>query len=64
MVNEKIMYSGKVYDAEVVKSYYDMDVTNYSDLGAETEQEFFNEYIKIDPDFLKLFKYDIKPISA
>ena len=64
MVNEKIMYSGKVYDAEVVKSYYDMDVTNYSDLGAETEQEFFEAYIKLDPDFLKLFKYDIKSISA
>ena len=64
MVNEKIMYSGKVYDADVVKSYYDMDVTNYSDLGAETEQEFFEAYIKLDPDFLKLFKYDIKPISA
>ena len=64
MVNEKIMYSGKVYDADVVKSYYDMDVTNYSDLGAETEQEFFEEYIKLDPDFEELFKYDIKPISA
>ena len=64
MANEKIIYNGKVYDAEVVKSYYDMDVTNYSDLGAETEQEFFEEYIKLDPDFPKLFKYDIKPISA
>ena len=64
MTKEKIMYSVKVYDADVVKSYYDMEVTNYSDLGAETEQEFFNEYIKLDPDFLKLFKYDIKPISA
>ena len=64
MTKEKIMYSGKVYDAEVVKSYYDMEVTNYSDLGAETEQEFFEAYIKLDPDFEKLFKYDIKPISA
>ena len=64
MANEKIIYNGKAYDADVVKSYYNMDVTNYSDLGAETEQEFFEEYIKLDPDFLKLFKYDIKPISA
>lgn len=63
MTNEKIMYNGNAYDAEVVKSYYDMEVTNYSDLGAETEQGFFDEYIKLDPDFLKLFKYDIKPIS-
>ena len=64
MAKEKIMYNGKEYDAEVVKSYYDMEVTNYGDLGAETEQEFFNEYIKLDPDFKELFKYDIKPISA
>ena len=60
----KIMYNGKEYDAEVVKSYYTMEVTNYSDLGAETEQDFFEAYIKLDPDFEKLFKYDIKPISA
>ena len=64
MTKEKIIYNGNAYDAEVVKSYYDMEVTNYSDLGAETEQEFFEEYIKLDPDFLKLFKYDIKPILA
>ena len=64
MTKEKIIYNGSAYDAEVVKSYYDMDVTNYSDLGAETEQDFFDKYIKLDPDFLKLFKYDIKPISA
>lgn len=64
MVNEKIIYNGKEYSADVVKSYYDMEVTNYSDLGAETEQEFFEAYIKLDPDFEKLFKYDIKPISA
>ena len=64
MTKGKIMYNGKLYDAVVVKSYYDMEVTNYSDLGAETEQGFFDEYIKLDPDFSELFKYDIKPISA
>ena len=64
MTKEKIIYNGNAYDAEVVKSYYDMEVTNYSDLGAETEQGFFDEYIKLDPDFSERFKYDILPIIA
>ena len=58
-----IIYNGRQYDAEVVKEYYDMELTNYSDLGAETEQEFFDEYIKLDPEFTSLFDNDINPID-
>lgn len=58
-----INYNGREYNTEIVKEYYDMEITNYSDLGAETEQEFFDEYIKLDPDFVNLFDYDIKPID-
>ena len=58
-----IIYNGRQYDAEVVKSYYDMELTNYSDLGAETEQEFFEKYIKLDPEFVELFDYDLYPID-
>lgn len=58
-----IIYNGRQYDAEEVKEYYDMEVTNYGDLGAENEQEFFEEYIKLDPEFVSLFDYDINPID-
>lgn len=58
-----IIYNGRKYDAEAVKEYYDMGRINYSDLGAETEQEFFEEYIKFDPAFVELFDYDINPID-
>lgn len=61
MKKETIMYNGKKYDLEIVKSYYDTELTNYGDLGADTEQEFFDEYIKLDPEFVKLFDYDISP---
>lgn len=60
---ETIIYNGRQYDAETVKSYYDMEVTNYGDLGAETEQEFFDKYIELDPDFTALFDYDLRPID-
>ena len=58
-----INYNGRQYSAEIVNEYYDMEITNYDDLGAETEQDFFDEYIKLDPDFVNLFDYDIKPID-
>lgn len=58
-----ITYNGRQYDVEDVKEYYDMEVTNYGDLGADNEQEFFDEYIKLDPEFVKLFDYDIKPVD-
>lgn len=58
-----ISFNGRNYDAETVKSYYDMEVTNYSDLGASNDQEFFEEYIKLDPDFVNLFNFDIDPIA-
>lgn len=58
-----IIYNGKLYDLETVKGYYDMEITNYSDLGAKTEQEFFDKYIELDKDFINLFDYDIKPVD-
>lgn len=33
------------------------------DLGAKTEQEYFDKYIELDKGFVELFKYDIKPID-
>ena len=62
MASETIVYRGKRYDADTVSQYYDMDVTNYGDLGADTAQEFFDRYIELDPDFVDLFEYDIDPI--
>lgn len=58
-----IIYNGKHYDPETVKSYYDMELTNYSDLGAKNEQEFFDKYIELDKDFVNLFGYDIRPVD-
>lgn len=58
-----IIYNGKHYDIETVKSYYNMELTNYSDLGAKTEQEFFDKYIELDKDFINLFDYDIRPVD-
>ena len=58
-----IIYNGRHYDSETVKGYYDMEVTNYSDLGAKTEQEFFDKYIELDSNFASLFDYDIKPVD-
>lgn len=62
-MTNRIIYNGRQYDAEKVKGYYNMGVTNYDDLGAENEQEFFEEYIKLDPEFVGLFDYDINPID-
>ncbi len=61
---DTINYNGKEYNADIVKGYYDMGITNYDDLGADTEQEFFDEYIKLDPDFVTLFDHDIYPVVA
>ena len=58
-----IIYNGKHYDLETVKGYYDMEITNYSDLGAKTEQEFFDKYVELDSNFISLFDYDIKPVD-
>ena len=58
-----IIYNGRHYDLETVKSYYNMEITNYSDLGAKTEQEFFDKYIELDNNFVSLFDYDIKPVD-
>lgn len=61
---EVIKYNGHKYNAEIVKGYYDMSITNYGDLGADTEQEFFDEYIKLDNNFVELFADgSIKPIE-
>ena len=60
---KEITYNGRQYDAETIKSYYDMELTNYSDLGAKNEQEFFEKYLELDPNFVELFDYDIKPID-
>ena len=58
-----IIYNGRHYDLETVKSYYDMEITNHGDLGAKNEQEFFDKYIELDSNFISLFDYDIKPID-
>lgn len=58
-----IIYNGRHYNLETVKSYYDMEITNYSDLGAKNEQEFFDKYIELDKDFVNLFDYDIRPVD-
>ncbi len=56
-----IIYNGKTYDAETIESYYDDMISH--DIIAETTQEFFEEYIKLDPKFTDLFEYDFYPID-
>lgn len=60
---ETIMFEGKTYDAETVASYYFQDVIEKMNCYTDDPQEFFNEYIKADPEFIELFKYDFTPID-
>lgn len=60
-MNNTINYNGRTYNAETIKGYYETDICVQID--ADTEQEFFDEYIKLDPTFTDLFKYDIDPID-
>lgn len=58
-----IYYGGKLYNAETVAGYYDADIVNSLSCYTDDAQEFFDEYIKADPDFTDLFKYDFTPIG-
>ena len=58
-----IIYNGRHYDLETVKSYYDYEVTNFDDLGAKTEQEYFDKYIELDKNFIKLFYFYFIPVE-
>lgn len=58
-----IVYDGKKYDAEIIGEYYDSDFTELIHTHTDTPQEFFDEYIKLDPDFINLFDYDFVPID-
>ena len=57
-----INYEGKIYDEELVRSYYDSNISERVSSDVETAQEFFEEYIKLDPSFTDLFEYDFNPI--
>ena len=56
-----IIYEGRKYNAETIKGYYKTEICVQID--ADTEQEFFDKYIELDPTFVDLFKYDIDPIE-
>lgn len=59
-----INYNGKAYSLETVSGYYLGDVCeSIQDKEFMTDQEFFDAYIKADPSFTELFKYDIDPID-
>lgn len=59
-----INYNGKNYSLETVSSYYDSDISEQiADKETMTAQEFFDEYIKADPEFTSLFDYDFTPID-
>ena len=58
-----IIYNGKIYDEELVRSYYDSNISERVSSDVETAQEFFEEYIKLDPSFTDLFEYDFYPIE-
>lgn len=60
---EKIMFKGRSYDADVIASYYDTDVIAEMNCYTLDPQEFFDEYIKADPEFVDLFEYDFTPID-
>ena len=52
-----INYDGKIYNEEIVRSYYDRDFAEQVSSAADTPQKFFEEYIKLDPSFTELFEY-------
>lgn len=56
-MKEFINYNGKNYDLEIIKGYYDFNIGDQ--ICSITEQEFFDEYIKLDPSFTELFEHDI-----
>ena len=58
-----INYDGKIYDEELVRSYYDSNISERVSSDVETAQEFFEEYIKLDQSFTDLFEYDFNPIE-
>lgn len=58
-----IKYNGKKYDTEIIGEYYDRDFAEIIHTHTNTPQEFFDEYIKLDPDFIKLFDYDFYPVE-
>lgn len=58
-----IVYNGKKYNAEIIGEYYDRDFAEIIHTHTNTPQEFFDEYIKLDPDFIKLFEYDFYPVE-
>lgn len=64
---EIIIYNGNKYDFEKIKEYYDIEfcerLHQTTEGDFETEQEFFEAYIKADPTFTDLFDYDIDPIE-
>ena len=55
-----IIYNGYAYDAETVAGYYDSEIVQAMPAEQyDNEQEFFDEYIRRDPGFTDLFKYDL-----
>ena len=58
-----INYDGKIYDEELVRSYYDSNISERVSSDVETAQEFFEDYIKLDQSFTDLFEYDFNPIE-
>lgn len=61
---ETIIYKGKKYLVEEVSGYYDPYMKNYPELvEAKNEQDFFDRYIELEPDFVDLFKNEINPIT-
>lgn len=55
-----INYNGNKYNAEIIESYYDTEICVMID--ADTDQEFFDKYIQLNPGFLDLFDYDFYPV--
>lgn len=59
-----INYNGRMYNLETIEGYYFDEVAlAVEDEYRDTPQEFFDRYIQLDPEFTKLFDYDINPIN-
>ena len=58
-----INYNGRLYNAEIVSGYYDSDIIAEMNCYTDDAQEFFDAYIKADPEFTNLFEYDFYPVD-
>ena len=58
-------YGVKKYDMEIIEKYMDNDIREHlhCNITPCTDQEFFDAYLKEDPEFMERFSMDLHPVS-